>query len=189
MTARFAGRCTPMVASAPMPISISPSPVITATLELRLRQREAEPDHRGAAHRAPEIEVAVLSRRARPCPRWPSRAPAPRTGPSAGSAISVAIAARRSSITSPTPCGRSASATAAPPPRGRRRTRAAAAFCTAGTTALGAIDLHAGVAQPQHRLDDCAHRHLPGIELGPFAAHRDEASATGSGRRGSATAC
>src|SRR6185437_7292568 len=27
---------------------------------LRLRQRDAKPDHRGAAHRAPEIEVAII---------------------------------------------------------------------------------------------------------------------------------
>ena len=49
-----------MVASAPIPISISPSPVITATRFSRLRQRETKPDHGGAAHGAPQIEIAVV---------------------------------------------------------------------------------------------------------------------------------
>ena len=49
-----------MVARPPSPISISPSPVITSTAEVGLRQRQAEPDHRRAAHGAPEIEIAVV---------------------------------------------------------------------------------------------------------------------------------
>ena len=44
----------------PSPISISPSPVMTATRRSRLRQRQAEPDHGGAAHGAPQVEIAVV---------------------------------------------------------------------------------------------------------------------------------
>ena len=43
MTARFAGRCTPMVASEPMPISISPSPVITATFSFGFASARPSP--------------------------------------------------------------------------------------------------------------------------------------------------
>ena len=50
----------PMVASEPSPISISPSPVMTATRFSRLRQRETKPDHGGAAHGAPQIEIARI---------------------------------------------------------------------------------------------------------------------------------
>ena len=166
-----------MVASEPSPISISPSPVMTATRRSRLRQRQAEPDHGGAAHGAPQIEVAVVVAERRPDPRWSSRGRARpgdrRRGRRAawpwrrGAPVSLAHLVH---TFLPISCCDSSTAAMRSSPNTCCTARSAAPSTSSGVR--HAIDFR--LAQLEHRIDDRAHRHLPGIELLPLAAHGDQ---------------
>ena len=113
----------------PMPISCSPSPVMTATGPLRLRQRQAEPDHRRAAHRAPQIEIAgmlagiehVVGRRA----EAGDHEQVPAVGQQRLHGFAAVERECRLITSSPSiSCGRSCAAKSAPRPAGRSRTPA-----------------------------------------------------------------
>ena len=182
---RLAGRAAAMVANDPMPISISPSPVMTNTRRWAV-QSEAEPDHGGAAHGAPQVEI--------------ERAIAGGAGVVAGRAQAgdhqqlarvpqqFAATARRSSVPSflmPIPSLRPLQfhehlrADQTLREQHRHRHRAIEGEGGGGGDHVGDIigmvrAMHMDAGGAQHGSGRAAHRHLPRIELAPFATHRDQ---------------
>ena len=139
-----------------------------------LRQREAQTDHGGAAHRAPQIEIAVIV-------AGGGRIPGGRAEAGNDQQVIAAVGEQRGHGGAafephlvhtflPISCCDRITAAMRSSPKACWMARSAMPATSSGI--VHAINFR--LAQFEHRIDDRSHRHLPGIELLPLAAHRDE---------------